>query len=144
MYGRQCSKETKLKMSIVKKRDAKCGIANHAWKGGISFEPYCNLFTKEFKERVREFWGRRCALCGKEEIELNRKLDIHHVTYNKETCCDDSKHLFVPLCASCHRKTNFNRECWKCKFEEMIYSKNIDGKCYYSEEEMEVFKNKEK
>ncbi len=37
-------------------------------------------------------------------------------------CCEDDgemgvPHLFIPLCKSCHPKTNFNREYW----EELFY-----------------------
>lgn len=113
-----------------------CGEDSPSWKGGISYEPYCILFNIEFKERVREFWNRKCVVCGKSEIEDKRKLDVHHVNYNKETCCDDSIPLFVILCRSCHVKTNSNRKYWEDEFKRIIYSKNISGKCFYTIDEM--------
>ena len=42
----------------------KTGEKNSNWNGGTSFEPYCTKFTPEFKERVRAFWGYKCANCG--------------------------------------------------------------------------------
>jgi len=41
------SEETKLKLSKANR-----GKNNPAWKGGVSFEPYCIQFNNEFKERV--------------------------------------------------------------------------------------------
>lgn len=108
---------------------------NHPnWRGGISFEPYCPKFNKEFKERVRAFFNYRCVECGKTQEEEGRALCIHHVNYNKKTCCDNTIPLFVPLCDTCHKHTNHNREYWQLHFTELIYLQH-GGKCYYSQEE---------
>lgn len=138
-YGRHHTKKTKERMSEAK-RGEKC--VN--WQGGISFEPYCVLFNDEFRERVREYWSRKCALCDKNEEENERKMNVHHVTYNKDTCCDDSIPLFVTLCNSCHSKTHSNREYWKNKIIKIIYSKNKEGKCFYTKEEMSILSNEMK
>lgn len=135
MYGKHHSEEAKKRMSdahIGKYSGEKCS----AWKGGISFEPYCFKFNDEFKERVREFFDRKCVICGRTESGNKRKLDVHHVDYNKNTCCDNSIPLFVTLCMSCHPKTNTKRKYWEDRFKEIIYSRNINGKCFYSKEEM--------
>lgn len=125
-WGIYCSRKCKAKAFI--------GENNPAWKGGVSFEPYCILFNDEFKERVRSYYGNKCALCGKTEKEYMRKLDVHHVNYDKITCCNDSERLFVPLCASCHSKTNVNRGYWQEYFTKMI-DEEYAGKCYYTKEE---------
>ena len=104
------------------------------WKGGLSFEPYCILFNNEFKERVRAFFDNKCAVCGKTKEENGRSLCIHHVNYDKKTCCNDSERLFVPLCMSCHSKTNRNRKQWEEYFKDLIKNK-YGGKCYYTKEE---------
>jgi len=111
------------------------GERSTQWKGGISFEPYCILFNKEFKERVRAFWGNKCPVCGKTEEESGRAHCVHHVGYDKEVCCNDNERLFVPLCPSCHSKTNHNREEWEEYFTHMISIHG--GKCYYTKEEYE-------
>lgn len=104
---------------------------NHPnWQGGLKFLPYCYRFNKEFKERVRKFWGRKCAICGKNEIREIRRLSVHHVNYDKMTCCNDSVPLFVPLCHSCHLKTNHNREYWENVLTDFIQIW-YDGKCYF-------------
>lgn len=114
------------------------GEKSGMWKGGLSFEPYCIKFNDEFKERAREYWNRRCVLCGKDEKENGNRLNVHHVTYNKDTCCDGSVPLFVVLCNSCHGKTSGNREYWENEFKQIVYSESIDGKCFYSKEEMKA------
>lgn len=128
--GRRLTKETKMKLSQY------CGPLAHTWKGGISFEPYCIKFNDEFKERVRAFFGYQCVECG--EGQSKKKLDIHHVTYNKKVCCDTATPLFVPLCHSCHGKTQKNRLFWEYWFTEMI-SHLYGGKCYFTKEEMKVY-----
>lgn len=81
------------------------------WKGGISFEPYCNKFNNKLKEHIRDTFDRKCFLCGKSEEENNCKLHVHHVDYNKGQGCGYSWSL-IPLCSSCHSKTNHNRYYW--------------------------------
>lgn len=89
------------------------GENSHLWKGGVSFEPYCHKFNKRFKESIREKFGRVCFLCPTTEEENGRKLNVHHVNYNKDCLCDDSECEFVPLCDSCHSKTNHNQDYWE-------------------------------
>lgn len=129
--GTHPSLETRLKLSESRK-----GNKSYLWKGGISFEPYCQKFNNEFKERVREFFGRRCVVCGINENENHKKLHVHHVNYDKMVCCNGNIPLFVPLCNRCHPKTsNGDRDYWNRHFEELIMKK-YDGKCYYTKEEM--------
>lgn len=131
-YGKHHTTKTKKKIS--KKVEGRFGTSSPNWKGGISFDPYCIKFTKEFKERVREFFDRKCYVCGKSEEGLGRKLDIHHVNYDKMVCCNNVKPLFVPLCRSCHSKTGSDRESWE-EFFTISISYLTQNKCYYTEEE---------
>lgn len=103
---------------------------NHPnWLNGISFEPYCPKFNNEFKERVRNFWNRKCGICGKPESENRRKLPVHHVNYEKMACCNNIPPLFMPLCDRCHSMTNFKRTYWESILTSyiMIY---FDGESY--------------
>jgi hypothetical protein len=115
------------------KRLSESNIGKHSgersgmWKGGSSFEPYCPKFNERFKERVRDYFGHKCVECGSSEGE--KRLSIHHVTYNKKTCCDDTKPLFVSLCRACHAKTHKDREYWRIHFTDIINSK-YGGKSY--------------
>jgi hypothetical protein len=130
-YGKHHSEETKRKISEINKGRVVAKGENHPnWKGGISFEPYCINFDEPFKERCREFFGRICVECGKTEAENGRKLDVHHVNFNKMACCNDVLPLFVALCHPCHAKTNHNnREYWEYYFTKIIYEK-YGGQCY--------------
>jgi len=98
-----------------------------AWRGGISFEPYCPKFNNEFRERVRTYYDYKCILCGKTQEHNGRKLSVHHVNYKKEACCDeDIPRYFVTLCVSCHAKTNNNREKYQKQFEKIIHTEVIN------------------
>lgn len=139
--AKTCSKECRIKYSssFLKEHPIKAWLGvtgeNHPqWQGGISFEPYCPKFNNEFKERVRAFFNYRCVECGKTQEEEGRALCIHHVNYNKKTCCDNTIPLFVPLCDTCHKRTNRHRDYWQLHFTELIYLQH-GGKCYYSQEE---------
>ncbi len=104
--GEPRSDEVKKKISAVvlsmKIRGPKCGM----WKGGISFGEYCPKFNNRLKEEIREAFGRRCFICG--APENGYKLHVHHCDYNKGQGCGKRWNL-VPLCRSCHMKTNSNR-----------------------------------
>lgn len=97
----------------------KIGENNSAWKGGISFEPYCPKFNFAFKEYIRNKFGRIYFLCRKTETENGRRLSVHHVNYNKDCGCgdDDTTCQFVPLCISCNSKVNGNRNEWEKKIK---------------------------
>ena len=124
--GKTLSEETRRKLSEWR------GERSHRWKGGISFEPYCPKFNREFKERVRSFFGYRCAECG--EPQNGYKLHVHHVNFNKMSCCDNTPPLFVPLCRSCHARTQKDREYWEEHFTRMI-NEYHGGACYFPKEE---------
>ena len=108
MLGKKHTDASKLKMSESLK-----GENSPNWKGGISFEPYCPKFNNIFKEEIREMFDRKCFMCEISENETGQKHCVHHVTYDKSCLCDDKVCKFVPLCRSCHAKTNHNRDCWE-------------------------------
>lgn len=89
------------------------GILNPAWLGGSSFYPYPLIFNKELKSKIRERDNYKCLLCGVPEIEICKKLDIHHIDYNKNNCEESN---LISLCYKCHLKTNRNRTYWKKYF----------------------------
>lgn len=150
-FGRKHSPATKEKMSKKRKNIPKPeevrakigrkGPLNWNWRGGISFEPYCPKFNKEFKERVRAFFGNVCPECGTPQSALPRKLCVHHVNYNKKACCDPKvRPLFIPLCTPCHSQTNHGDPVLEEYYTKMILE-YYQGKCYFSKEEMEIYKS---
>jgi len=113
--GRRVSKETKIKMSLVRAgrpRPEMCGKLagdkNPNWHGGKSFEPYGIAFTVSLRRDVRNRFGNHCFLCS--DGETTRKLCVHHIDYKK-----DNNNLvnLLPLCLKCHTKTNTCREYWQ-------------------------------
>lgn len=105
--GRKPSHETRKNMS-----ESKLGDKNGNWKGGISFGKYCKLFNNAFKRKIRNKFHNKCFLCGKTKEQNGKNLDVHHVNYDKDCICNSSCE-FIPLCRSCHIKTNFNRNYWE-------------------------------
>lgn len=88
-----------------------------SWKGGIQFLPYPNGWSKKFKENIRIRDNRKCQMCYTQEKFLIKKLDVHHIDYNKNNLSDKN---LISLCKPCHTKTNFNRKFWKNKFQEIL------------------------
>lgn len=102
--NRHYSKETKKKLSLLMS-----GKNHWNWQNGKSFERYSIIWTKELKEQIRKRDNRICQLCGKNEKNNGRKLDVHHMDYNKKNCKENN---LISLCHSCHIKTNYNRDYW--------------------------------
>lgn len=128
--GKTCSTETREKLSKAgkgkiawnkgKKLDPRpqqslllSGERNPNWKGGISYEPYTQQWDDALKGNIRKRDNYFCAECGIREDQLfgfYKKLDVHHIDYNKNNLSDKN---LVSLCRKCHAKTSFNREYWK-------------------------------
>lgn len=107
------------------------------WYGSVKYDSdvkYCEKFNFDFKERVRAYWGYKCFECGKPQSK--KRLSVHHVHYDKRMCCNGSPRDVVPLCVSCHNKTNYNREYWENHFTELLYAYSQDGKCFFTKKEM--------
>ena len=83
---------------------------NGRWRGGISEVKYCRKFNNVTKERVRTKFNRKCIVCG--ISENGKHHHVHHVDYNKLQGCNGKEWALVPLCHSCHSKTNAHRWYW--------------------------------
>jgi len=90
----------------------KAGELHRNFNNWSSVKPYSIEWTKKFKEKIRIRDKYTCRICDK----VNSK-HVHHIDYNKDNC--DPNNL-VTLCASCHMKTNFNRDYWKGVFSEVV------------------------
>lgn len=116
--GNLFTEETKVLMS--KNHADVRGEKNPNWHNGISFEPYCIKFNKEYKEHIRKLFGDECFLCSMSEVENGQALSVHHPSYNKQCGCDGTVCKCVPLCKRCHSKTNYNRDFWQALITEML------------------------
>lgn len=92
------------------------GENNPNWRGGITEDSYPPEWTPELRESVRTRDNRVCQLCGKTEQLNGRKLDVHHIDYNKENCHPSN---LITLCNIHNLKVNYNREYWQAVFEEI-------------------------
>lgn len=107
LLGHTCSPETRKKIS-----DAQSGDKSPHWRGGISYQPYPDEWSETLRNSIRQRDGYMCQVCGVSQDELDgrfKKLDVHHIDYNKDNL--DPNNL-ITLCKSCHSKTNNNRDYW--------------------------------
>lgn len=94
-----------------------------------STEPHDRKFVKAFKKNIKERDG-CCMLCNISFNDLHllkRRIDIHHINYNKRLTIPQN---CISLCHSCHSKTNINRNHWN-KFFQSLLSERYNYK--YSE-----------
>jgi len=98
-----CSRKGKKRTKQQKENIS--GKNNPNWKSGISFEPYPLEWTKTLRESIRQRDNYTCQYCG--EKQTTRKLEVHHIDYNKNNLNPDN---LISLCIKCHRITNGNRD----------------------------------
>lgn len=101
----------------------KFGSKNPAWKGGISCEPYCEIWQdKEYKESIKERDNHTCQNPDCWENCNHLPLHIHHINYIKKDCIPKN---LLTLCCSCNMRANTNREYWQEFYEEIIEQKYL-------------------
>ena len=92
------------------------GSGNPNWKGGISKEPYCQDWTKDLKEFVKQRDGYKCMnpyCTAKNPYDLV----IHHINYNKKSCGPEN---LITLCRSCNAKANADRNWHELWYKTII------------------------
>ena len=124
-YGKKHSDKTKIQIGASKKgsklsEDHKKAIGkavkgenNGNWKGGKSFEVYPIEFNELLKEKIRTRDNHTCQVCNIKQEEVDRRLCVHHIDYDKMN--NDPSNL-ITLCKTHHSKTNFNRDYWEKHF----------------------------
>ena len=117
MFGKKHSIKTKIKISESLKKLLKDQKNHPNWQGGISFEPYDPRFNEAYKETIRFRDHCKCQLCGCHQIENGRKLDVHHIDYNKMNTVPKNN---ISLCKKCSGKVNFNRKYWTKYFKKVV------------------------
>jgi hypothetical protein len=93
------------------------GKNHYNWQGGISKEPYAQVWSEELKEIIRKRDGYMCQVCFLSESTMQnnfrKKLCVHHIDYDKKNCNEEN---LITLCTSCHTKTGYSREQWQSVF----------------------------
>ncbi len=93
------------------------GINNSSWKGGLSYEPYCPIWSdKEYKQYIRDRDGNKCLnpYCSKN----NSRLTIHHIDYNKKNCSPSN---LITVCSSCNSRANTDRDWHTTWYQALVY-----------------------
>jgi len=101
----------------IKQAERLEGSKNHAWRGGISFDEYCKIFSvQEFKDMIKERDNNICLNPSCKRMKTY--LVIHHIDYDKQNC--DLKNL-ICVCNSCNSLANTNREWHKSWYQAILY-----------------------
>lgn len=114
-FGKKSSLETRMKIALHH-ADFR-GENGPNWQGGLSFEPYGIEFNDILKGQIRTRDNFCCQECGYPESELEERLNIHHIDYDKRN--NDPNNL-ISLCRLCHLQTNFDRDDWTNYFQNKI------------------------
>jgi hypothetical protein len=96
------------------------GPGNHQWKGGVSYEPYCEIWKdKEYKNDIKERDGNKCMnpCCDSKHPD---DLTIHHVDYIKKNC---SPKNLITLCRVCNIKANKDRRWHKAWYQAILHKR---------------------
>ncbi len=96
------------------------GPGNPSWKGGKSFEPYCEIWKdKEYKQSIRDRDGNRCLnpYC---DSKNPKDLTIHHINYDKKNCKPSN---LITICRSCNSKANTNRSWHRAWYQAILKKK---------------------
>lgn len=101
-FGKHHSKETKKKMSLA---GGGTGIPHE-------YQDYPSKFY-ETREFIRKRDSYKCQNCNCSQLKNNKKLEVHHIDYNKVNCKKDN---LITLCRSCHSRTKGNHDYWYAYF----------------------------
>ena len=120
-YGKHHSNKTKKLISQSKfgksiNKD-QFGNKNPNWRGGITNNPYCVGWTKDYKEEIKERDGYMCLnpYC----FHNDGRLHVHHVDYIK-TLCGPSN--LITLCGACNTRANYDRK-WHIQWYRTILNR---------------------
>jgi hypothetical protein len=98
-------------------RISNIGEGNPVWRGGISFEPYCEIWAdQDYKQSIKERDENKCLnpYCFK----TSKTLVIHHIDYNKKNCHPSN---LITVCDSCNGRANKDREWHEAWYKAIIH-----------------------
>lgn len=107
MTGKTLSEDARRKVSKFMKQHLSDPRNHPFWQGGKSFQPYGVEFNNQLKEQIRERDGYCCQACGIPEKTLGRRLDAHHIDFDKH---NNSLKNLISMCRSCHVKLHWKEE----------------------------------
>lgn len=105
----------------IAKTSSLSGENNPSWKGGISFEAYCAIWTlDEFKEEVFKRDNYKCQ--NPDCRHTSDRLTRHHVDYDKKNCNPNN---LICLCISCNSRANIDREWHTAWYQALLKNRGI-------------------
>ena len=94
------------------------GENSSAWRGGISCDPYCDVWAdQEYKADIRERDGNECMNPDCWGKCNGNTPHIHHIDYDKKNCHPWN---LITLCASCNCRANFSRENHTLYYQDLM------------------------
>jgi len=103
----------------------KMGSKHHNWRKCTYRGGYLIEFNAKLKTIIRDRDNNVCAICGKPEHIINKKLAVHHIDYNKN---NNLQNNLIALCNKCHIKTTMmERTSWKSILSDIVSSKKFGG-----------------
>jgi hypothetical protein len=98
------------------------GENNPNWRGGISKNPYCQLWNdKEYTNWLK--FERDDGKCQNPQCNhISQRLCLHHINYIKVDCRPIN---LIALCNSCNTKANIDREWHECFYMEIMKRRGI-------------------
>jgi hypothetical protein len=97
-FGKKHKPETKLKNSLAHR-----GEKSWCWRGGTSFIPYPQEFSRLLKNMIRERDDFKCRICGK--MQGARKHHVHHIN---SKVADNRPENLLTVCVPCHANLTFH------------------------------------
>jgi len=98
------------------------GSNSSSWKGGVSFEPYCEAWKdQEYKQDIRDRDGNSCLNPYCDSPNKN-DLTIHHIDYDKKNCKPSN---LITACRSCNSKANTDRTWHKAWYQSILLKRGI-------------------
>ena len=93
------------------------------WNKLESREPYPYEFNNILKLQIRRRDSFKCQLCSIEQKELNERLIVHHIDFDKNNNSEDN---LISLCRSCHGKVHcLNKMRWIDFFQNIKIKQSI-------------------
>jgi len=99
------------------------GEKHPCWRGGLTYIDYPQEFNESLKEQIRDRDNRVCQMCLMTETENGKKLQVHHIDWNKQN--SDPLNL-ISLCTKCHGKIHTKENTTREHFSKIAIS-NSEG-----------------
>jgi hypothetical protein len=94
----KCWQKDKAREHMKKLALTQKGSGHPMWRGGLN-KPYPEVFTPDFRTKLRKRDNYTCQICGLFKFGL----DVHHIDKNKQNCIDRN---LITLCRMYHRNVH--------------------------------------